>query len=829
MSSAGIVLSLLLTPPAIGLQPPAQPEKKTTPATDRYGDPLPAGANARLGTLRFRCLSDVSAIAVSPNGKWLAVSALFGQFDLFDAATGKRVRSLKTEAGILAAAFSADNRWLATGGYGAIDIWDMHTLARVATFSRPSLREKELAWVYCLAFSPDGRALVSGHGDKTVTRWDWKTGKILNHYRGHQRKVSRLALSPDGQRLISGSWDGSTRIWDVAGGKLLRTLDEDFVTLSPDGKLLVTSPPRSATLHLQPPLGGGPVRTIRVPGFFILTAAISSDGSALAVNSSSDEGHVQIENIQLFDLRGGKLQRTLSDNINGAWPILFSQAGDLVISGGREVHGNAIRFWDRRTGKRVRQFTGHENAVRAVAYLPGGKTVASAGADGTVRLWDAASGREEGRLTGPRVALWSMTVSPDGRRLACESSDRSVYIWATAGDKPPVRIRFDSHPQRVAFTPDGRWLTTGDTDGNVKLFDPGTGKVHRTLIKLPKEPTVLAYAPDGKTLAWGGYENDIRLIDTQAGRERKKLTGHTFWLRALSFSGEGRWLASGSDDGTARLWDLHTGSSHLLYEDPEPHQLHSVGAICFSPDGALVVTGHRDGGVRLWEAHSREKVADLPGHRGEVNALAFAPTGGHFVSASDDTTSLIWNLSAILSDSARLAQDWQTLWSDLAGRDARRGQRAVLGLRAKGNAAVKFVDDRLTEMFALEKAKGMARVPRLLEDLNSSAFTKREKAVRELKELGLPLLPQLRKYLKKPGSLEMQRRLERLIKAIEDQGSEQRLLLRRAIQVLEGAATSQARSILERLAESGHEAEMASAALQRLARQAKRAFSGDDE
>src|SRR5262249_28858595 len=159
-------------------------------------------------------------------------------FVLFDAVTGKTLGPLGTKRDIFAAAFSPDSRWLATAKWEVIEVWDTATLERVATLSRPPLIEKDTGAVVCMTFSPDGKSLLTGHTDKVLTRWDWKAGIMRGHLRGHQGWVSRVAFFPDGDRIVSGSWDGTTKIWEVASGKLQRTVAEEFVALSPDGKML---------------------------------------------------------------------------------------------------------------------------------------------------------------------------------------------------------------------------------------------------------------------------------------------------------------------------------------------------------------------------------------------------------------------------------------------------------------------------------------------------------------------------------------------------------------------------------------------------------------
>jgi hypothetical protein len=319
------------------------------------------------------------------------------------------------------------------------------------------------------------------------------------------------------------------------------------------------------------------------------------------------------------------------------------------------------------------------------------------------------------------------------------------------------------------------------------------------------------------SLAWGGYENDIPLIDVASGTEREGLKGHRFWLRALSFSAEGRWLASGGDDGAAWLWDLKTRSGRVLFQDPEEHQLHSVSAVAFSPDGALVATGHWDGRVRLWEAVSGQQIADLPGHRAAVTALAFAADGRQFLSGSDDTTALVWDLSFLLLP-AQLpctAEQWKAAWSDLASAKAFRGQRTAYLYRLGADAAVQLLDEWLRQTLSPDHARGMDRVAQLLGDLGSGSFKVRDKAQKELENMGFPVLPALRRELQKSPPLEVVRRLEQLIRVIEKGAERERWRLRRVLQILENHGTPRCRAILERLAREGHEPDMVRDALQR--------------
>jgi hypothetical protein len=183
----------------------------------------------------------VIGVAISRDGKRILSGSWDGTVKVWDAGTGREIRSLKGHAGgAWSVAFSADGKRIASGSADrSVKVWDADTGQEIRSL------EGHADGVQCVAFSADGKRIVSGSWDRTVKVWDAGTGQEIHSLKGHADAVQGVAFSPDGKRIVSGSWDRTVKVWDAGTGREIRSLKGHAdavqgVAFSPDGKRIVS-------------------------------------------------------------------------------------------------------------------------------------------------------------------------------------------------------------------------------------------------------------------------------------------------------------------------------------------------------------------------------------------------------------------------------------------------------------------------------------------------------------------------------------------------------------------------------------------------------------
>lgn len=295
-------------------------------------------------------LSEVHALAVSPDGKTVAAAEWMDKIYLWDLSTGKARHDLRLGSGALG--------------------WYARTLA----------------------FTPDGKILVAAgqSDDKSGIRfWDMGTGKVLGTLPGHGDGLNDAAISPDGSVIATGGYDKFVRRWDVATRKELAALPCDNparrVVFAPGGKTLASGEDaignEDGLLHLWDAKTGKSLRTMKGHANGVLTLAYAPDGKLLA-----SAGHDKV--IRLWEPATGAAKGRLAGHADSVYALAFSPDGKTLASGGQ---GGQLRLWDSATGKAIASVEADNNYVAVIAYSPDGKLLIEAGSEGGIRLWDPAA------------------------------------------------------------------------------------------------------------------------------------------------------------------------------------------------------------------------------------------------------------------------------------------------------------------------------------------------------------------------------------------------------------------------------------------------------
>jgi RNA polymerase sigma factor (sigma-70 family) len=443
-------------PRADALRPPAEVADAKPERTDAHGDPLPPGAVARLGTLRFRHGKGITAVALSPDGKTITSAGSDGSIVVHNATTGAKLGFLPAQSSSTAVAMAPDGRTMAAVvGGRRIFIREAVTGKRLCEF------QVEKGPIHALAFSADGGMLAGGESH-LVHVWDVRAGKEVGRITPPGHETLTIALSGDGKTLATAGWDRKERpilcLWETARSRKIRQwqpvteMEETHaLSFSPDGKCLASASgyaDSAPTERLRVWDVAGGERLLDLPGRFH-SLRYSPSGKVLAAEGSGA--------ISLRAADTGKEIRRIA----GSGPMSFS-ADDKTLA--LADHYSTITFWDLTTGKKLSPpLAGHSNWVRKVHFLAGGKVLASLGDDATY-FWQVATAKNISRFEGP---ITQRALSPDGKMLAAMAwrqqpvGGQMIELWDSATGKKLREVQATSTNAGVmdfAFCPDGKAL-----------------------------------------------------------------------------------------------------------------------------------------------------------------------------------------------------------------------------------------------------------------------------------------------------------------------------------------------------------------------------------
>jgi WD40 repeat protein len=503
------------------------PAGDKTVRTDLHGDPLPAGALARLGTSRLQHGGQILALAYSPDGKWLASAGADRVIRLWDAETGKPGLSLEghqnsvRSLAFVPAGEGKPAKILVSASFDkTIRFWDLQT-------------GKELSYIInhpgpatVLVVSPDGKLVASAGNDAPhIFLWKVEDGTEVRRWKAHEGGVMALAFAGDGKTIASGGLaqrlaakndpmdDYGVALWETDTGKVRQTFAGHTtvawaVALSADGKFLASGgidKKEGRSVLLWDAATGKQLRAVGAK-FAVIdprNLALTSDGKTLVVGD--------IPGIKVFDTDSGAEQRGLpAPVLDRVQALAFAPDGLTLASAGEK---GRIHLWDmaQRTAKLGATY-GHTQPLTSVAVAPDGKIIATTCEDGTVWLWDRATAKPLRQLKHQKVpgvvVVWCAAFSPDSRTVALSHQRDGITLWDVQTGQLQRQIK-EKNLDRivcVVFSPDGKWLASESIDQpHASVWDAATGDLVRILPRGTKRfedrGTSVAISTDGRLLA----------------------------------------------------------------------------------------------------------------------------------------------------------------------------------------------------------------------------------------------------------------------------------------------------------------------------------------
>ena len=542
---------------------------------------------------------------------------------------------LKHQARVFDVAWSRDGKQIVSASEdGAIKRWDVNgkEIKTIPVGTKNNI-------LYPISFSPDGKTIAFAENGDTVKILNLqsektKTPKTLGKHKG---SIKSVVWSPNGKIIASRSEeDEKIKLWDTQGN-LLKTLTGDpevvtSVSFSPDGKTIAYDNGNGEIKlwNVNNNVNNGqPIKTITVgKNIDLYSGSFSPDGKTIAFTDDD------IDDVKLWNIEEEEIL-TLGEHDDYVTSLAWSPNGNTIASASAD---NTVKIWNKQ-GKLLQTLKGHDGSINSVKFSPDGKKIATASDDNTVRLWSL-SEKKLTKLKGDKeVEFESVAWNPKGNTIAAASMDGNIKIWTKKQGKwkfIPTKIKHTDEVFSVSFSPDGKTIASASYDNTIKLWSKN-GQELETLEGHDDAVWSVAWSPDGKTIASGSHDKTIKLWNTN-GQELETLNGHNAPVSTVAWSPDGKTIASAAVDETIKLWNTNGQELETLNGHNAP-----VNSVAWSPDGKTIASGSNGNIIKLWSNKGKE-LKTLTGHQKAVSSVAFSPDGKTIASASEDNTVKLWNL-----------------------------------------------------------------------------------------------------------------------------------------------------------------------------------------
>ena len=419
----------------------------------------------------------------------------------------------------------------------------------------------------------------------------------------------------------------------------------------------------------------------------INSISISPNGKHLITTSADSTA-------RMWNIQTGKQVGETMKHDNYVNSALFSPDGNYIVTASWD---KTAKIWDAKTGKQVGETMKHERYVNSTQFSPDGNYIVTASDDNTAKIWDAKTGKQVGETMKHERYVNSAQFSPDGNHIVTVSDDSTTIVWdAKTGKQVGETMKHENEVTSAQFSPDWNYIVTASDDSTAIVWDAKTGKQVGETMKHENEVTSAQFSPDGKYIVTASDDKTAKIWDAQTGKQVGETMRHERYVRSAQFSPDGNYIVTASDDNTAKIWNAKTGKQ---VGETMRHERY-VRSAQFSPDGKHVVTKSGDYTANVWSIYNNsvkttitithkeqvratdfmqdsinfgdvifgDIVSELVGHshsnkyykgpfitnskernrkflrhEDHVNSVQFSPDGKYIVTASDDSTAIVWN------------------------------------------------------------------------------------------------------------------------------------------------------------------------------------------
>ncbi len=522
------------------------------------------------------------------------------------------------------------------------------------------------ASVEAIAWSHNGKMIATGSTDKTIVLWRSSDGRQIRTFTGSNSGIAYVEFDRQDTSLLSVTYNGKIYIWNLKTGSLKRTIaipDTDFLcaSFSPDGKKVAAGTEKFGILIFDTESGKMLQQIKATPQDIymqqnfeyekIISVEYSYDGKYI-VGGAGDQTAI------VWNAESGKelakLKHANSSCTSCNTRALFTPDNKFVVC----AYSDSVQVFDWKSKKLLLQFSKSDGSFDNLAISPDGR-YASAIQFGRAEVWELNTGKHILGTGSYESKNTSANFSPDGKYLVTGNEKRMADIWRISDGKNIAtlkgylnqideKILNNSYMYWAAliyetkFSPDNKYIAIGRTSNNAKLIDFRTGRIHKTLKGHDGMVISLNFSNDGKYFATGGVDGKAIIWDVETGEKVKEfpLLDKKAAIFSVDISPNNKFLATADWDGYIAIWDIETGK---VIRSFSPHSGNASIHIKFSANGLYIISAGLDRKLKLIEIDTGEEIRTFTGNTDLVTSINLHPNEDKIITSGKDNSIRVWD------------------------------------------------------------------------------------------------------------------------------------------------------------------------------------------